>query len=127
MWFLKPSILIIDDDCSLGYLMKVNLSKDNRYNVFYTDNGVDGINLLKQKTPSLIILDWVMPRLSGIDVLKSIKENHKTAKTPVIMLTGKNLIGDIENAFLHGADDYLVKPIEFNRLRNKVEDLLRNK
>ena len=126
MWFSKPMILVIDDDSSIGNLIKVVLSGSNQYEVVYFNNGYEALNLLSKKNPALILLDWIMPEMNGIDFLKHIKTNSVTANIPVMMLRGKNLIGDIEDAFSTGANDYLIKPIDIKILKSKVKKLLSN-
>ncbi len=123
MWFSTPSILVIDDDSSIGILTKARLSSHDNYKVVLANNGFDGIKLANNK-PALIILDWVMPGINGIDVLKQIKNNPDTANIPVLMLTGKNLIGEIEEAFDAGATDYITKPLDLKKLSEKVNSIL---
>lgn len=124
MWFSTPSILVIDDDNSIGILTKARLKRHDKYQVFLASNGVDGIKLANNINPVLIILDWVMPGINGLEVLKKIKKNPNTAKIPVLMLTGKNLIGEIEEAFEAGAADYLTKPLNLKKLSTKVNSIL---
>lgn len=124
MWFKKPSILVIDDDTSIGILTKSRLMRENQYDVIMADNGLDGINMIFNKNPDLIILDWIMPGMNGLEVLNEIKGNPSTTHIPVLMLTGKNLVGEIEDAFNAGADDYLTKPLDLAKLSKKVNEIL---
>jgi len=124
MWFKKPSILVIDDDTSIGILTKSRLMRENQYDVIMTDNGLDGINMISNKNPDLIILDWIMPGMNGLEVLNEIKGNPNTTHIPVLMLTGKNLVGEIEDAFNAGADGYLTKPLDLAKLSKKVNEIL---
>ncbi len=124
MWFSTPSIVVIDDDSSIGILTKARLDSHDKYKVFLASNGFDGIKLANIKNPALIILDWVMPGMNGIDVLKQIKSDPNTAHIPVLMLTGKNLVGEIEDAFNAGATDYLTKPLDLKKLSAKVNSIL---
>ncbi len=124
MWFSTPSILVIDDDSSIGILTKARLSSHDKYKVVLASNGYDGIKFARNNNPALIILDWVMPGINGLDVLKQIKSNPNTAHIPVLMLTGKNLIGEIEEAFDAGATDYITKPLDLKKLSAKVNSIL---
>lgn len=123
MWFSAPSILVIDDDSSIGILTKARLSCHDKYRVVLASNGFDGIKLANDN-PALIILDWIMPGINGLDVLKKIKSNPNTAHIPVLMLTGKNLIKEIEEAFDAGATDYITKPLDLKKLSAKVNSIL---
>jgi len=124
MWFTKPSILLIDDDPSISIIAEKKLSAQNNYKVTVSDNGFDGIDIASDIKPNLIILDWIMPGLSGLDILKQIKNNSDLCNIPVLMLTGKNLIGEIEEAFSAGASGYLTKPLDLNKLIKKVNELI---
>ncbi|MCN4144711.1 MAG: response regulator [Thiohalomonas sp.] len=99
MWFSKPSVLVIDDDTSIGILAKARLSTHDKYKVVLASNAFDGLKLVNNNNPALIILDWVMPGMNDLDVLKQIKNDPNTAHIPILMLTGKNLVGEIEDAF----------------------------
>ncbi|MFK5986727.1 MAG: response regulator [Pseudomonadota bacterium] len=124
MSFSKSSILIIDDDASIGFLTKARLSKHDNYDVVVAHNGLEGIKLVNNKKPDLILLDWEMPGINGIEVLKQIKKQSETSNIPVVMLTGKNLVGEIEDAFKAGADAYITKPIDLKKLSEKVKSFL---
>ncbi|MCU7834322.1 MAG: response regulator [gamma proteobacterium symbiont of Taylorina sp.] len=124
MFFFKPSILFIDDDASIRILVHSRLTAHHSYKVSTIDNGHDGILKAIKMKPDLIILDWVMPGLNGLETLNKIKSITAIKHTPVLMLTGKNLIGEIEDAFSSGADGYLTKPLDLKKLSKKIKELL---
>jgi DNA-binding response OmpR family regulator len=125
MWFQKPVILIIDDDLSIRHVISVSLKIKNKYDIKLASNGLDGMKLITEIKPDLILLDWIMPNMNGIEVLSKLKKKSVTSNIPVMMLTGKNLMGDIDDAFKSGVDDYLIKPVNLKKLHHKVRYLLR--
>jgi len=121
--FIKSKVLVIDDDSSLRRLVRARLESHENVNVEQAARGDDGLRQATSFNPDLIILDWMLPDIQGIDVLKKLKSDDKTKDIPVLMLTGKKCIGDIERAFEIGADDYLTKPFDLKRLGEKVKNL----
>ena len=117
-------ILIIDDDPSLLRQVQYRLEKRDQYNVITAKNGETGLNQATSNDLRLIILDWMLPDMLGIDVLVELKNNQATREIPVLMMTGLNKIGEIEEAFDRGADGYLTKPFELAKLSEKVKELL---
>ena len=118
------SILIIDDDAEFQDLVEYNL-KIGGFKVFQALNGLDGLVMAKKKKPAVILLDTTMPQMDGLEVLTELKADKKTKKIAVFMLTAKTLMEDIERAFDLGADDYITKPIELNKLAQVVRSKLR--
>ncbi len=122
--FLKSKVLVIDDDPSLQRLLRVRLESHEKLNVELAGDGKEGMRQAVSVNPDLIILDWMLPDVQGLDVLKLLKADDKTKDIPVLMLSGKNHIGDIEDAFTMGAEDYLTKPFDLRRLGEKVKELI---
>ncbi len=122
--FLRSKVLVIDDDPSLQRLLRIRLESHENVNVEQASGGEDGLRQAANVNPDLIILDWVLPDIQGLDVLKLLKADDKTKEIPVLMLTGKNCIGDIEEAFAMGAEGYLTKPFDLRRLGEKVKGLI---
>jgi len=125
MFFSKPSVLLIDDDTSISLLAKARLMSHDNYQVILSEDGVVGFELALKKQPDVILLDWMMPNINGLDVLKQLKTNEKTKDIPVIMMTGKNMISDIELAFSSGAESYITKPLNLKKLSRKVNSLIK--
>ena len=113
-------ILVIDDDPEFQELIKYSLEVGG-YKVYQAKNGPKGIKLARKKKLSCILLDTTMPEMDGLQVLSELKHSDKTKKIPVIMLTAKTMMGDVETAFDAGADDYITKPVEFLDLAKKIK------
>jgi two-component system alkaline phosphatase synthesis response regulator PhoP len=120
----KETILIVDDETDLLDLIEYNLEKEG-YNVLKAENGQDGIRLARKHRPDLIILDVMMPKMTGIEVCKILKEDGELRTKPIIFLTAR---GDekteIEGLEI-GADDYLMKPISTSKLVSRIRVVLR--
>lgn len=123
----KHSILIVDDDPSLMRLLKFRLEKRDGYRVFCASSGAEALELSLSAKPDLVLLDWVMPGLSGLQVLKLLKQREETRQQSVIMLTARNLVGELEQAFEIGADGYLTKPADLEKVSVKVADVLQSR
>lgn len=120
----KETILIVDDETDLLDLIEYNLEKEG-YNVLKAENGHEGIRLARKHSPDLIILDVMMPKMTGIEVCRILKEDGELKSKPVIFLTAR---GDekteIEGLEI-GADDYLMKPISTSKLVSRIKVVLR--
>ena len=112
----RNRILIVDDDTSDLIFLTHNLSKD--YTIYTAKNGEDAIRKTRELLPDLILLDIVMPGMSGYDVLTVLKENKETKEIPVIFITGLGSVEDEEKGLAMGATDYISKP--FSRDITKV-------
>ncbi len=115
-------ILLIEDDADLTEVLRITLSNKG-HSVKALDGGKDALPMLRAYKYDLIILDWMMPDVSGVDVLRSFRESG--GKTPILMLTAKTTIDDKEKALDLGADDYLTKPFHARELLARVRALLR--
>lgn len=114
------SILVVDDEAVNQQVLMNQLSLQN-FKVTQAFNGFQALDLLEKKTFDLILLDIMMPRLSGYEVCAKIREQHSTSELPVIMLTAKNLVSDLVQGFDCGANDYLAKPISKNELLSRIK------
>lgn len=119
-----PRILIIDDDPVIRLILMRALQKQG-YEVVVADNGQAGIHEANQVQPALIICDWMMPGLDGLEVCRQIKANAKLATTFFILLTSRGEVEDRVRGLDSGADDFLSKPIEMNELKARVRAGLR--
>ena len=126
MFFLstKKNVLVIDDDRSLLRQLKFRLEKREKLNVVTTENAEKGLELASAVIFDLIILDWMLPGQQGIDILGDLKSSEATRDIPVLMMTGRNKIGELEEAFSRGAEAYLTKPFELSKLGRKVTEML---
>jgi len=117
-------ILVIDDDVNINELIKVNLEL-NGYEVITAPDGIKGYALAQQESPSLVVLDVMMPEVDGYTVAKRIRENPATKDVPILMLTAMGMLQDKAKGFAIGVDDYLVKPFEPDELVMRVRALLK--
>ncbi len=119
----RPDILVVDDDPAAVALM-TEVLEGMGYSVISADNGRDAIETAVSQRPSLIFLDVRMPELSGRGALDHLKRNPKTKDIPVVMVTGEQKGSEIERLFALGANDYVIKPVRLDRLREKARKFL---
>ncbi len=104
-------VLVIEDDKIIREAIKRSLKIFGFYS-YTAKDGETGIKLALEKKPTFILLDWMLPETDGMEILSELKHNKKTENIPVFMLTGKGMIGDVDQAFEVGADDYITKPLD---------------
>lgn len=118
-------ILCVDDDDSIRKLCTVYLTKRG-YRIEAAANGVDALTLIASKgAPDVVITDVNMPLMNGLELVKRLREDRKTARTPIIVLSAAKQEQDILAGYSHGADDYIGKPIDLAVLAAKIETILR--
>lgn len=120
-----PSVLVVDDEITTRATLKARLSKKEGYTVYEAKNGSEALKEAFSKRPTVIILDWKMPDFSGIEVLRELRSKKETQDIPVLMLTSKNLVSDVELAFEMGALEYLSKPLDLNLISKKVASYMK--
>ena len=121
---IRPTVLLVEDEPAQRELLAYNLEAGG-FDVIAADNGEDGLILVDENDPDLIVLDWMMPQLSGIEVCRRLKSNSKTRQTPVIMLSARAEEVDRVRGLETGADDYVVKPYSVIELMARVKAHLR--
>lgn len=119
---INPKILLVEDDQNLAYLLRLHFQHE-RFLVDLVQNGGEAVAQLKNHSYDLIVLDWMLPDLSGIEVCRQFRE--RGGKTPVMMLTAKGAIDDMALGLDSGADDYMVKPFHPKELTARAKALLR--
>lgn len=120
----KYSILVADDDAT-GLEFILNQLADQNYEIYAAINGQQVLEVAKQTLPDLIITDWDMPVMNGIEATKRLKANEKTAHIPIIMITGIMLnTRDLKKAFEAGVVDFLRKPLEKVELYSRINAML---
>ena len=121
----KKKILLAEDEPHIARLVVFKLEREG-YEVTWAKDGGEALESIKKNRPDLVLLDVMMPVMNGFDVLKKIKEDEHYWKIPVIMLTAKGQIRDVEKGFDLGSDDYIVKPFRpaelVARVRRKLEE-----
>ncbi len=118
------TIFSIEDEESLVSLLEYNITSAG-YKFEYSMNGYEGMMKIQKVKPDLILLDWMLPDISGIEICKFIRSNKELQRIPVIMLTAKGEEDDLISGFDTGADDYLVKPFSPKELIARIKALLR--
>ena len=121
---MKPAILLVEDDPSLIELVRYNLEAAD-FDVAVEMDGDGGLMAMRERDFDLVILDWMMPNMSGIEVVRQIRRMNDKRATPVIMLTARGEETDKIRGLDAGADDYVVKPFSPAELVSRVRALLR--
>ena len=121
-----PVVLVVDDNLQNLELLQANL-EDMDCKTIPAHDGVEALEIIAKKPPDLILLDVMMPKMSGFEVCRRIKNDPKTSDIPVIMVTALNEFGDIERAIDSGTDDFLSKPVNRLELLTRIKTMLKLK
>ena len=121
---MKANILIVEDEEALSLLLRYNLESEG-YAVETVARGDEADLLLKEQSPDLVILDWMLPGLSGIELCRRLRARAETKRLPIIMLTARGEESERVRGLATGADDYIVKPFSVPELSARVRALLR--
>jgi len=121
-----PVILVVDDNQQNLELLQVYLEDVDCQSIPASD-GPEALDIISKNPPDLILLDVMMPKMSGFEVCRRIKSDPKTSDIPVIMVTALNEFGDIERAIDSGTDDFLSKPVNKLELLTRIKTLLKLK
>src|SRR5271155_4072048 len=121
---LKPYILVVEDEDSLSTLLQYNLDKEG-FQVSVCADGEEALILVDEKQPDLVILDWMLPTVSGIEVCRRLRQRTDTRNLPIIMLTARGEESDRIRGLDTGADDYVVKPFSMTELCARLRAVLR--
>lgn len=121
---MERLVLVVDDDQDVAETIERTLRR-NQYQILVAHRGADALQLVRQRQPDLIVLDIMMPGMSGIDVCRHVRANPDLARTPILFLTARGEIADKIEGFESGADDYLTKPFDLRELELRVNALLR--
>jgi len=121
---MKANILIVEDEEALTLLLRYNLEAEG-YAVETAGRGDEADLLLKERSPDLVILDWMLPGLSGIELCRRLRARPETKRLPIIMLTARGEESERVRGLATGADDYIVKPFSVPELSARVRALLR--
>ena len=120
---MPKKILIVEDEDLIAKVLAIRL-EGLGYKVSVAADGEEGLEAARKQKPDLVILDIGLPRIDGNTLCELIKTSEATKDVKVIMLTGKKLVGDMENSFKAGAEVYVNKPYEWPRLQAHVEKLI---
>lgn len=121
---MTPYVLVVEDEDALATLLDYNLMKEG-FRVERAADGEEALLRVEEEPPDLVILDWMLPKVSGVEVCRQIRANPETRRTPVLMLTARGEETDKVRGLDTGADDYVVKPFAMNELVARIRALLR--
>ncbi len=116
-------VLVVDDDADIRDLITFKLVSMG-HEVVTEHDGEGGLAAATAELPDVVVLDWMMPRLTGLEVCVALREDTQLARVPIILLTAKAQEADVQRGFAAGADDYIVKPFSPRELASRVEALL---
>ncbi len=120
----RPSVLLVEDEPAQREVLAYNLEAEG-FQVSRAENGEEALLLVEEVTPDLILLDWMLPNVSGIEICRRLKSRNETRATPIIMLSARSEEVDRVRGLETGADDYVVKPYSVVELMARVRTQLR--
>lgn len=118
---MEPKIILVDDEPELLNLVRDYLVREG-FNVLTETNGIEGLRRIEREKPDLVLLDWMLPGMSGIEICKKLRQ---TSSIPIIMLTARSEEVDRILGLEFGADDYVVKPFSLRELLARIRTVLR--
>ena len=122
-------VLVIDDDKFIRMTLERHLWPEG-FEVYVAEDGYKGLELAHEKKPDVILLDWMMPKMDGLEVLAKLKDDERTQSIPVFMLTVKKLPCHVRAAINEGVDGYFAKPFDPTKvgptLRNQLKKLVKS-
>jgi two-component system phosphate regulon response regulator PhoB len=121
---MKPYVLVVEDEEAILTLLEYNFEKEG-YEVGLASDGEMGLLMAKERTPDFIVCDWMMPKLSGVQLCRQLRKHPQTRATPIIMLTARGEETDKVTGLDFGADDYIVKPFSVPELLARVRAIMR--
>ena len=107
----RNTVLVVEDEEHIRTVIEYNLRRQG-FDVYTAADGLDGLDLVKRVWPDVVLLDWMMPEMDGLEVLAKLKRDPTTKDILVLMLTAKGMAADIQKALELGADDYITKPFD---------------
>ncbi|MHC4125501.1 MAG: response regulator [Planctomycetota bacterium] len=125
-WQNTPAILVVDDNQQNLELLQAYL-EDIDCETIPADDGLEALDIIANNPPDLVLLDVMMPKMSGFEVCRRLKNDPKTADIPIIMVTALNEFGDIERGINSGTDDFISKPVNKLELLTRVKTMLKLK
>lgn len=123
MGLFTKTILVVDDEPAICANMQA-LLETRGYRVIVASQGREAVDMARAEHPSLMLLDVKLPVLDGLEVCRLLKEERATRRIPIVMLTALDTLADVEKAVACGADDYLTKPVDTERLLEKLKKYL---
>lgn len=121
---MQPHVLVVEDEDALSELLQYNLKKEG-FKVSMAADGEEAMILVEERKPDVVLLDWMLPKVSGIEVCRRLRANQDTKNLPIIMLTARGEEADRIRGLDTGADDYIIKPFLMKELFARVRAVLR--
>jgi two-component system phosphate regulon response regulator PhoB len=121
---LKPLVLVVEDEAALATMLRYNLEKQG-FRVDEAADGQEALTRIAEARPDVVLLDWMLPAMSGIEVCRQIRRKPGTRDLPVIMVTARTEDADAVRALNTGADDYITKPFTIETLLARIRAVLR--
>jgi two-component system, OmpR family, phosphate regulon response regulator PhoB len=121
---MQPHVLIVEDEDALSELLQYNLKKEG-FRVSVAADGEEALMLVDERQPDVVLLDWMLPKVSGIEVCRRLRSRQETRNLPIIMLTARGEEADRIRGLDTGADDYIIKPFLMKELFARVRAVLR--
>jgi two-component system phosphate regulon response regulator PhoB len=119
-----PTIIIAEDEDALATLLQYNLEKEG-YRVILAGDGEEALLVIEEHKPDILLLDWMLPKVSGIEVCRRLRQKTETRNLPILMLTARGEESDRIRGLDTGADDYVVKPFSMTELLARIRAVLR--
>ena len=119
-----PHVLVVEDEAALADLLRYNLEREG-YRVTVAGDGEEALVAAAESPPDLVLLDWMLPKASGVEVCRRLRARQETRNTPVVMLTARDEESDRVRGLDTGADDYLTKPFSMNELLARLRAVMR--
>ena len=120
----QPNVLVVEDEDALATLLQYNLDKEG-YRVSVAGDGEEALVMVDERQPDLVVLDWMLPKVSGVEVCRRLRSKAETRNLPIIMLTARAEESDRVRGLDTGADDYLTKPFSMTELTARIRAVLR--
>lgn len=121
---MKPSILLVEDETALVELLRYNLEAEG-FEVRASQDGEEALVMVQERVPDLVVLDWMLPSVSGLEICRQLRRRPETRNVPVILLTARGEEADRVRGFESGADDYVTKPFSPTELVARIRAVLR--
>jgi two-component system phosphate regulon response regulator PhoB len=120
----RPLVLVVEDEAAIATMLRYNLEKQG-YRVSEASDGQEALTRIQEQQPDIVLLDWMLPLMSGIEVCRQIRRKPATRDLPVIMVTARTEDQDAVRGLNTGADDYITKPFNIDALLARMRALLR--
>jgi len=121
---LKPVVLVAEDDAALANTLRYNLEREG-YRVLKARDGEEALHLASERQPDLVLLDWMLPEISGLEVCRRLRLRQDTRNVPIVMLSARSEENDRIRGLDTGADDYVVKPFSMRELMARLRAVMR--